>query len=889
MSKIDDNAVRMSVVVPVYNKSEYLDECIASLLRQTAANGSFEALFIDDGSTDDSLQICKAAEQKHDFIRVISQENQGVSGARNTGIRNARGDYILFLDADDAISASTIQKLIAAFDSFGDATDVISYPIVYCDAITGKERRHAREKWLTEQMVYHLEDVPLCAQSTMNVCVRNRGDSAVFFNGDLRMGEDQLFVTQNLADKATIGCCPEAEYRYTRDGSTASSRMNKPLYAYGDMMMLFRQLQSLAIKNVLLRRYAQHLILYNVDWRLRSNSLFPSHLKGEEREMAEEELGEILRWIPQTVYAENSYLSPYHKAFLMKRYLHADGDVRVVHTTRRTLVVFEDETIWRAGIPQITVERCTYFGGILRMRARLACPSFRFEEKPELKIRFSNKTKEVELGVSSHCYSSAYFPITKAWSFTCELDLSNVTEKTPIDFVVSVGGQRVPALSVAIDARIHNARIIDDQYCFSHLSLKVKKGSLVAYPRKAETPKKLFLKADLKNPDESRLRRSVASFVRKNKDKRYWMYVDLPTSPVEGNAMQMLLHDMRMNDGVERRYVSQYKNLIEQRHPELAGLIIELDSPMHKMLSLRAEMVIHSYLERFTHMAFSVEEFDTVADYAIRQTRVYVQHGILHADMPWYLSYDRQMFDKEIISTTMENDVLQQRYCTPDDALICTGAPRLDRLTYSFEPKQNRILFAPSWRESLVSGPSYKRIYNDDLFMNSVFYKGITDFINLVSASGILEEHGYTLELKLHPNFKKYEHLFQFKSDAIRSAPDNVNENEYSVFITDFSSYVYDFVYTGADVIYYVPDIVEFRAGLNQYFNLVVPFEDAFGQYCETADQAFTALKNCLDPLWPERAQYQKKRENFFLYTDGEACERAYRYLKDEADRHICN
>lgn len=91
--------MKYSVVIPLYNKEHYIAGTLRSVLTQTFPD--YEVIVVDDGSTDHSLQACK--EVRSDKIRVVQQVNQGVSAARNKGIELAAGEYICFLDADDAI------------------------------------------------------------------------------------------------------------------------------------------------------------------------------------------------------------------------------------------------------------------------------------------------------------------------------------------------------------------------------------------------------------------------------------------------------------------------------------------------------------------------------------------------------------------------------------------------------------------------------------------------------------------------------------------------------------------------------------------------------------------------------------------------------------------
>ena len=95
----------LSIIIPIYNVENYLIECLDSVFAQKTAN--MEVICINDGSTDNSLQIATNYAQQHSNMRVISKSNQGLSVARNTGIRHATGEYVFFLDSDDTLNGST--------------------------------------------------------------------------------------------------------------------------------------------------------------------------------------------------------------------------------------------------------------------------------------------------------------------------------------------------------------------------------------------------------------------------------------------------------------------------------------------------------------------------------------------------------------------------------------------------------------------------------------------------------------------------------------------------------------------------------------------------------------------------------------------------------------
>ena len=98
----------LSIVVPTYNVEAYLANCLESLLRQDLDPERYEILVVNDGSTDRSGTIADSFAEKHRNVRVVHQQNAGLSGARNTGIREAAGTYIYFIDSDDYIADQTL-------------------------------------------------------------------------------------------------------------------------------------------------------------------------------------------------------------------------------------------------------------------------------------------------------------------------------------------------------------------------------------------------------------------------------------------------------------------------------------------------------------------------------------------------------------------------------------------------------------------------------------------------------------------------------------------------------------------------------------------------------------------------------------------------------------
>ena len=95
--------------MPVYNVEKYVSQAIESVLNQS--NDEWELIIINDGSTDDSFNICKRYSENNNRIKLINKNNSGVADARNKGLENSKGDYIIFLDSDDYLENECLDKL----------------------------------------------------------------------------------------------------------------------------------------------------------------------------------------------------------------------------------------------------------------------------------------------------------------------------------------------------------------------------------------------------------------------------------------------------------------------------------------------------------------------------------------------------------------------------------------------------------------------------------------------------------------------------------------------------------------------------------------------------------------------------------------------------------
>ena len=147
--------MNVSVIIPIYNVEQYIEECIASVAAQTYKD--FDIIAINDCSTDSSLEILRECIDKYnspkDRISIIDHErNRGISAARNTGILHSTAEYVYFLDSDDTITPDCLEKLVKASLQHGKSMDMvvgnyrIDGPELGCPHITVKRSWLNRKK-----------------------------------------------------------------------------------------------------------------------------------------------------------------------------------------------------------------------------------------------------------------------------------------------------------------------------------------------------------------------------------------------------------------------------------------------------------------------------------------------------------------------------------------------------------------------------------------------------------------------------------------------------------------------------------------------------------------------------------------------------------------------
>ena len=208
------NDIKISVIVPIYKVEKYLRRCIDSIINQTFKN--IEIILVNDGSPDNCPKICEEYKNKDNRIIIINQENQGLSAARNSGIRIARGQYLVFIDSDDYIEEDMIEYLYEGIVKYDVDISCCGYVAVYDNGI--KEKITVP----SEDTIYKKEEALniLLLNGYIDVVAWNKLYKKELFNNILyptgKLYEDMLTTYKLISVSDKILLRPKEKYFYCK-------------------------------------------------------------------------------------------------------------------------------------------------------------------------------------------------------------------------------------------------------------------------------------------------------------------------------------------------------------------------------------------------------------------------------------------------------------------------------------------------------------------------------------------------------------------------------------------------------------------------------------------------------------------------------------------------
>lgn len=269
----------VSIIIPIYNSEKYLKQCLNSVCKQSYKN--MEVILVDDGSTDDSGKICDEFEKKDLRYKAIHIINQGVSNARNYGIKNANGNYIIFIDSDDWIPKDYVKNLME--ENRKEKFELIACPIYgkinkKWEAFSFDFDEYSSEKFIFLNKNYFLYG-PHCKLYQTDIIKKNK----ILFPQDISYGEDLIFNMQYLKYCEKLFVTNRTFYNYRIDNENSLSRkyrdnqfeMEKILHKKLFELIRIKKIKDIKLEKYYYRRYVD--VAYNSILKNNKNSFLEKY------------------------------------------------------------------------------------------------------------------------------------------------------------------------------------------------------------------------------------------------------------------------------------------------------------------------------------------------------------------------------------------------------------------------------------------------------------------------------------------------------------------------------------------------------------------------------------------------------------------------------------
>lgn len=238
---------RVSVIVPIYNVDSFLEKCIDSIINQTYKD--IEIILIDDGSTDNSGDICDKYADKYGNIKTIHQENAGVSEARNLGISVAEGEFIICVDSDDIIERNMIEEMVSCIN---DDVNVVLCAVDLFNTHYYKERRNRIQSYIKKNGIIDIKEFIASASKSMfqpyfgapyNKLIRKmfiEKYELKYLEGAC-LAEDMCFCYEMYSHLTRIGICDKVLYHHRINAGKSLSRKK---HTIGEIEIRFKEINN---------------------------------------------------------------------------------------------------------------------------------------------------------------------------------------------------------------------------------------------------------------------------------------------------------------------------------------------------------------------------------------------------------------------------------------------------------------------------------------------------------------------------------------------------------------------------------------------------------------------------------------------------------------------
>ena len=874
-----------SVIIPVYNVERYLEETLDSVIDQTVGFENIQIILVNDGSPDNSEEICLRYRDEHpDNIVYVKQENAGVSAARNTGIGYIKGKYVNFLDSDDCWKSDAFEHVLAFFEEHYEETDVVAARKKFFDARTGYHRLDYKFKKTTvvNLKVYY----EFIQMDVTGAFIKSEAIGDHRFSVNLKYGEDAQFVNSIILDKCTLGVVRRAVHLYRKrpdESSALQNEMQSESYYFDSPVYFHKDIIDQSLKKYgRVLEYVQYMVMYDLQWRMQKP--VQQYLEGEEYDRYRRLIMDILSYIEDRIIMAQKSMYMNMKVYTLN--LKHDSDIRNELVFDHEKLLYQNVSMLNiAGAKTIVIFHfAEIHDGVLYLEGKDNCWLDRADYdyyleygenvyKPEFYDCPIFDDESIDGVVQKGRGMRFAIPLNKEETTDIKLYFTYKNEYTNhIYFTMGKFGH-VPAVS--------NGYYVKDEFI-----LKMCGRSLRTYPYTKKLHKQFEKKyrASLKEAKKGYLikYRILYGLMKKFNKKKIWLISDR-VNKANDNGEHLFRYVNSIKDNDRKFYYYIDKTSEDYEKMKKIGKVIPYNTPWYRLHFLLADKIISSSGNEYVINAFGGDKKYLCDLYNFDY--VFLQHGVTKDDLSdWVNKYNKNI--KALVTAGRPE---YQSFCDGDyyytpDIPILSGFPRHDnlmRMQANAQP-QKKILVIPTWRKTIKG--SYNPVTGESIyfneFKNTDYFRFYNELISNKRLCECMKKHGYTGLFCMHPSHTK-QYVDFTPNDVFTVNHGYVDYQkeftESALLVTDYSSVFFDFAYLKKPIVYSQFDKDEFFKGEHAYKKGYFSYEDdGFGPVCTDIDSTVDAMIAMIEKDCKNDPEYVRRIEAFYPYFDENSCERVY-------------
>lgn len=833
---------RYSVISAVYGVEKYLDDMMASLLRQTLDfRKHIQVILVDDGSTDRSGAICDEwAARFPDNVQVIHKENSGQAGARNAGLPLATGDWVTYTDPDDFLDRNYLLEVDRNLD---DQPSDAPPHLVVCNFTTFHENKYRLQKHpLSYRFDYGIRSTVLDeASNDLHMAV-----NSAFFRRNVLLAEqlkfenlrpnfeDAQFVARHLLasrmPRVLFVSTAQYWYRKRSDGSSSLDGSWEHPGAYTTVLDACLQLLGESTHDgAEPPRWLQRTITYHLAWQFKfllnnhvHAAIVPEHL----RDGYIQRLHSILSCIEPDVIIdfELAGLDEIHRLAM----LHI-GHPDQAYACSPGVVQFSD------GQQQVCL-RYHYIG-----------------DMPDFKVEMAGlDIAPIRMKIQTH----HFLGLTPVRTFVGWYDWAG-----DATLAMWLNGNRVDR-SMKWSAKAVNVN-----------AKRPRVGKISSFPRAARVYRWL-----------------ACSWIYQSRFQNAWLFMDRDTQ-ADDNAEHLYRYIKRNHSEINAWLVLRKTSHDWARLKADGFRLLAYGSLAHKMALINAKHLISSHADHYVLNYLPRRYYNDL----MRWDYTFLQHGVTQNDLSSWLNGKPIRNFITAAKTEYESICVgESGYKFTSREVALTGFPRHDQLLSRRAEKTHKkksILIMPTWRQGLVGDALGKGSDRAKIaqFTDTDYYRSWQGFLTHPNLQQLAQKHDLELQFFPHANLKPY--LKDFETEHVRVLGHaDVGGSMQELFlsaallITDYSSVAFEMAYLECPVLYYQFDeAFVFGGGHTTQKGYFDYRRDGFGPVCTDQEQLLASLEAMLQDGCEAAEPYATRMRDFFAFRDGKCSERVFRLIRDGA------